>query len=554
MEVVDYLRVLRRRWPLVVGAPVVALVVALAVTIPAIASAQRTLTPYQATHLMLQSSPETANIPLGTIALVASSGRIPQQVVDEIGAGEAARALVADTTVTADAELQVISITATTDDPDAAERVVDTYAGQILAFLRDNAATNGSVGTTLDQQQQRLDTLDEQLATQPAAPQSDLIRAERDQVLRRIGRLTERREQLRQQGGTLDVGLRTLQAGVAVPVDPEGFQPPTTPGPRLLLATLMGLLLGIALAFVVDRADTTIRSRADAESAYAVPVIAEIPRLGRRANRKRALVTTARPGSMAAESYRQLRLGVQVMPRWLLRRSVEPGSLGELVSSRLDLEVDSGRGRVVLVTSPGPGEGKTTTAANLAASFAEIGNSVLLLDCDFRAPQLSAMLKAEAGIGVADYLRHGGGARALAEMARPSFVPNVWVVPAGKAVGNPGELIRPDTDLVTVASTLADIVIVDAGPLLAVNEGATLAPLVDATVLVARAGLTTTESARRASDLVARIEAPVSGSVLVGVSTSELGSRYYYGNYGTKAQTNGHKPQAFPQQPQVLRG
>jgi Mrp family chromosome partitioning ATPase len=163
-------------------------------------------------------------------------------------------------------------------------------------------------------------------------------------------------------------------------------------------------------------------------------------------------------------------------------------------------------------------------------------------------------MRAEPDVGVADYLRRGGGTQLLADMAKPSFVPNVWVVPAGEDVGNPGELLRPDTDLIANAATLADIVIIDAGPLLAVNEGATLAPLVDAVVLVARAGQTSINSARRASEMVARMEAPVSGSVLIGVSASELGNGYYYGNASAKAQTNGHKPQAFPKQPQVLRG
>lgn len=559
MELVDYLRVLRRRWVLVLGAPLVALIVAIGVTMPAITSAQRSLTSYQATDLLLARTATGLAMPLATVALVGSSPEVKQQVIERLGGGDDAAAHVADTTVTADSTLMVVSVTTTSSDPDMAERVADAYAQQILAFVADYVnPTSATAGTdtvtdeTLRERRARVDGLDAQLAVATDATTVAALQKQRDGELRKVGRLIERREQ--EAPGTGGSGLQTLQSATAAPVEAEGFQPPTTPGPRLLLATLMGLLLGIALAFVVDRSDTTVRTRADAETAYAVPVIAEVPRISRRANRKRALVTTTRPGSMAAEAYRQLRLGVQVMPRWLLRRSVEPGSLGDLVSSRLDLEVDTGRGRVVLVSSPGAGEGKTTTVANLAASFAEIGKSVLLLDCDFRAPQLAQMMRAEPAAGVADFLRSAGAAQTLVDLARPSFVPNVWVVPAGEAVGNPGELLRPDTSLLTLAATLADVVIVDVGPLLAVNEGATLAPLADAVVLVARAGNTTDGACRRAADLLARVEAPVVGSVLVGVSAGELGGRYYYGGYGNKSATNGHTPKTFPRQPQVVRG
>lgn len=564
MELVDYLHVLRRRWLLVIGAPVVALAVAIAVTAPMITAAQRSLTSYQATHLLLAGNPATITMPLGTVALVASSPQFRQEVTDQLGGTEQLAEAVESTTVTADGELHIVSVTTTGGDPSTIERVADTYAEHVTTFV--GRYTSAPVTTdaaasrdALAQRRQRLDELDAQLDGATEAGTTLQLSKERDKVLRQVGRLIERREQAR--GGTTGAsGVQTLQTATAAPVDAEGFQPPTTPGPRLLLATAMGLLLGVALAFVVDRSDNTMRSRADAESAYAVPVIAEVPRLPRSVTRKRSLVTATRPGSMAAEAYRQLRLGLQVMPRWLLRRSVEPGSLGELVASRIDIDVSSGRGRIILVSSPGPGEGKTTTVANLAASFAEIGNSVLLLDCDFRAPQLAQVMGADPDVGVADFLRRGGDAQLLVELAKPSFVPNVWVVPAGEAVGNPGELLRPDTDLLELAATIADVVIVDVGPLLAVNEGATLAPLVDALVLVARAGRTTIDAARRAAELAARVEMPVSGSVLVGVRASEMGGRYYYGKYGSRSVTNGarsavngHAPKTFPKQPQVVR-
>lgn len=541
MEFIDYLQVLRRRWLLVVAAPVVALAIAVAITLPSLQSAAARTGEYQAQHLLYRTTPGDTMIPLETVAMVATSGQVKQQVAQRLGGGADAADLIADTSVTADAALRVIAISTIHPDPDIAERVVDSYAAQVLAYFagnRDASASSeaGALERNLDQQQQQVADIDAQLLDVDAgSARAAMLRAARDDLLRRSGRTAER---LAQAGGGVtvdDIGLQTLQAGVAAPADSEGFQPPTTPGPRLLLATMMGLLLGVALAFAVDKLDTRIRTRHDAEEAFRLPVLTEIPRLKRGGRRTRSIVTTTQPTSMAAEAYRVLRLGLQVMSRWVLQTSTTPGSVGDVLARRL--ERTDVQPRVFLVTSPGPGDGKTTTVANLAASFAEVHQRVLLLDCDFRSPQLTRAVGADSGPGVSDYLRSGDRAAALVDLARPSAIHNVWVVPSGESVGNPAELVGPDTSLLRDAAEVADIVIVDVGPLLAVNDGATLAPQADAVVVVARHGQTTMEAARRTSELLARVEAPLAGVALVGVDAAQLGSHYYYS--GNHSATNG---------------
>lgn len=539
MEPFDYLRVLRRRWPLVIGAPVVALGVALAITVPSLASTRVAPQPYEATHVLFHPDPTGAAVPLGTVSLLAGKGDIPRAATERLG-GDDAPSLVANVNVAADADLRIITVTAVLDDPQRAVQLVDVYAEEILAFFDREQDDEDTLAQMLDGQQQQLQDLDDQLADGDLSSAAELsLRDQRDDALRRIGQLSERLNQARN-GGVPSVDLRTLQSGVAVPADPEGFAPPTTPGPRLLLATIMGLLLGVALAFAVDKVDTRIRTRKDAETAFGVPVLAEIPRLPRRARRSRALVTAAKPSSAAAEAYRALRLSAQVMSRWLLHTSVEPGSLGQIVARQIDVDVARPGGQVVFVTSPGPREGKTTTVANLAASFAEVNKTVLVLDCDFRKPQIARLLSVEPGPGLSEYLRMGDRRPALEDLAKPTMVPNVWVIPSGQAIGNPAELLAPDSGLLRDAAQLADVVLVDAGPLLMVSEPATLASQVDTVILVSRVGATTIDAAHRATELLARVQAPVSGVAMVGVTASELGIRAYgyYGD-GGPATTNG---------------
>ena len=106
-------------------------------------------------------------------------------------------------------------------------------------------------------------------------------------------------------------------------------------------------------------------------------------------------------------------------------------------------------------------------------------------------------------------------------------MPGVRVVTNGTFVDNPGELIGPDQDLISQARVLADIVIVDAGPVLAVNDPSALVPQSDAVVVVSRSGKTTEDAAQRAAELLARMEAPVVGVALTGVPRGSSGQPYY---------------------------
>jgi capsular exopolysaccharide synthesis family protein len=179
--------------------------------------------------------------------------------------------------------------------------------------------------------------------------------------------------------------------------------------------------------------------------------------------------------------------------------------------------------RVLLVSSARDGEGKSTVAANLAASIAETGKRVLLVDCDFRRPTVGELLGVPAGPGLRE-LRELDG-RHFAKAIVPTQVPNLALLRSGSAGIAPSWFLVESDWVVDQARDLADIVVIDSGPLIATNEAATLVGSVDALVLTTLSGRVTRSQARRATEQLTRLGALVSGVVLIG---AEGGRRYGY--------------------------
>lgn len=188
--------------------------------------------------------------------------------------------------------------------------------------------------------------------------------------------------------------------------------------------------------------------------------------------------------------------------------------------------------QVILVSSPLPKEGKSTTVASLAVSMAETGRRVLICNADFRAPQVNKAFDLPAGPGLTDLLRGDEGVRHLADLVHPTVIPGVSLVHSGAKVEDAAELIaRQGAQLLEEARAIADVVLVDTAPLLVVSDAAELLPSVDAVVMVARVGQTSRDAARRSYELLDRAGIPVLGVVLIGAKSPM--SYYYGGRYGS---------------------
>ena len=172
---------------------------------------------------------------------------------------------------------------------------------------------------------------------------------------------------------------------------------------------------------------------------------------------------------------------------------------------------------VVMVTSPGPSEGKTTSVANLAAAFAESDAKVLVVNCDFRRPRVHAFL--------------GGDEAEAAKTPVASNYDNIDLFDhhSAELTESPAEILAEQRRMIRRSRTRYDVILLDTAPLLSTNDATEVLAESDLVVLVGRAGKTTKEAADRAAELLDRREAPVLGIALAGVTEGPGGRYYYYG-------------------------
>jgi capsular exopolysaccharide synthesis family protein len=258
-----------------------------------------------------------------------------------------------------------------------------------------------------------------------------------------------------------------------------------------VLAGILGLVLGIGLAMMLEFFDDGIRTKEDAERvAEQRPVLALIPEMPDwRDEHTHYLVSKSSPSSVPAEAYRSLRTAIQFLG---LDRSI----------------------KTVQVTSPSTGEGKTTTVANLAVVMAQAGRRVVVVSCDLRRPRLHEFFNMSNQVGFTSVLL-GESSLQDALQSVPGL-PNLYVLASGQIPPNPSELLsgRRAGELLATLAQNADIVLIDSPPVLPVTDASVLAGHSDAVFMVVAAGISTRSQVARALETLGHIGAPVSGLVL----------------------------------------
>ena len=278
----------------------------------------------------------------------------------------------------------------------------------------------------------------------------------------------------------------------------------SSPRPKLdiALAVLVGLVLGLGLAFLREMLDNTVKDPDELATHSALPVLGMIP-WDRHAVTVPISFRADAHGSRA-EGFRQLRTNLQFV------------------------DIDNPP-KVFAVTSALPQEGKSHTALNFAAALAEAGQRVCLIEADLRKPSLADALGIVGDIGLTAVLI---GRASLADVVQ-QVGDNLEVLVAGAVPPNPSELLNSEAFRHTLRSvrTRADTVVIDTAPLLPVADGAQIAALADATVLVVRAGKTSREEISRAIETLANVDVTPVGVVL-SMAQNHRGSGYnYYQEY-----------------------
>jgi non-specific protein-tyrosine kinase len=513
---VHYLQILRRRLWIFLVPLVLAPVVAYGVTSSQPAS-------YQATTTVLLSNVNLAEIlnglptdqsfaqqpdrALATQATIARSPDIASRAIRSVKASMTAGALLADSSVAPQNNTNLLDFHVTNSNPSLAASLSNAYARSFSQY--SNELQTGPLQTAFNEVTRTLNDL----------------RQKNEQTSPLYRNLLDKQQRL--------AALETLQTPNAVVVRSASGAVQVAPRPShaAILALALGLLVALALVFIVEALDPRVRDEAEIESALNLPLLARIPAAHSARGRTRATSPTLQYGGEAqADAFRMLRTN--------------------LAFASLTRELS-----VFLVTSPRPGDGKTTTSANLAMAAARGGQHVILCDLDAHNPALSEVLAIPRGkVGVTDIVlgratvdralvpvnvRPDGRADALAAYGATQSkkstalgVGRLEALPFGTLQPpDPGEFVAADAvgDLLAHLRTRADLVIVDSAPVLSVGDALALSRHVDGTLLVIRATAASRGDLTEVARLLARTETGCVGFVLTDTRSRTATYGYGYG-------------------------
>jgi polysaccharide biosynthesis transport protein len=419
--------------------------------------------------------------------------------------------LLNSSSVAAEPNVDLLSFSVRDGDPVLARRLATKYAEQFSLYRSE--LDTAALSRTLSEVRGRIRALRSVSDTANVLLLRDLLN----------------KEQQLQTLESLQAANRFVvrDADPAVKVQPK----PVTDG---FIGALIGIALGLALAFLAESLDTRVRSGEEVAERLDLPLLGRIPELPRRLRSRGQLVMLAEPESVPAEAFRMLRTNIDF--------------------ANLEREA-----KVIMLTSAVEGEGKSTTAANLAVAYARAGRRVILAELDLRRPNLGPMLGFPRSVGLVDVLV-GSATLADTVIRVPVDSPGtngtrraatVEFLPAGPASSDVGELFASKRlgGLVEALRERADIVLLDAPPLLLVGDAMALSAQADAIVLVSRLNALRRPTLRELDRVLAATPIEKLGVVLTGEAPP---SGYSYAQYyGPKESSSvfarfgaGRKPQA----------
>ena len=320
--------------------------------------------------------------------------------------------------------------------------------------------------------------------------------------------------------------LKASDVRVVSPATPSNSPYRPSLALNLGLGTLLGLVVAACYTLLRERNDASLRTPGQSVKHLNVPELAVIPsaRIGnseripltlRNLNGANGAALEAKNGLLAASSAAVDKEMVQ----WCQDETMMADAYRSAITSILLSRVNGVSPRVILVTSPRPKAGKTTTVANLGISLAEIGRRVLLIDGDLRRPRLGKLFGLQFATGLSDaLLAEDDGSITLDSVVRPSTVPGLYVLPGGSEPANISKLLHSAhlDSLIELARSQYDFVLIDSPPMMGMADARLLSRNADGVVLISRAGETSPEQLGEAKERLADDGTPVIGTILNG--------------------------------------
>ena len=427
-----------------------------------------------------------------TYASVATTRPNLDAVVKKLGLNETADDLAGNVHASAALDSTLLTITAEDTDPNEAAQIANAVADQLIATSPAVQGRQTDLQSTIDSELQATEAQMKATSDQIDSLTAQSSRTAQDDL--DLQTLNGQLITLRSTYATLLSYSSANASNLLSVVDPA--VPDTTPvAPRTLLNTLLAMALAllatIAAVAAYERFDDRLKSIADAESATGLPTMGGVPhtRATREGESAAATTVLCRPHSLEAEAYRRIRANIGF--------------------ASADQPLKS-----LLVTSPTRGDGRTTTAANLAVAFAQLGRKVILADADLRNPGIHIAFNLDNAHGLSSLLRDER--IDLKTVIQKTDDPNLRVLTSGPLPPNPADLVGSNR-MAAVARQLAadaEIVVFDGPPVEAVADAALLSTLVDGTLLLVDAGRSHKPAVLRAQETLERADARIVGSIV----------------------------------------
>lgn len=461
-----------------------------------------------------------------------------EQVISDLKLTASYSTLAGVVTVQPVRDTQLVTLSVENTDPQLAADVANAIANTFIAQVVQDQL--GQTTASKEILQRQISDLERQIKSTGDAIEQQR-RTAGDQPNTRLSLLQGDLAQYQQTYAQLlrsqqDMALAEAKAANNVKLAEPAVRPEKPVRPNVLLNTLIaaavGLVLTLGVAFLLEYLDDAVKTPELAEAATGLHTLAAVALAGGARTKKNdakagseRILFAQEQHSPIAEAFRGLR-------------------------TNIEFALVDGAARTLMVTSPNPGEGKSTITVNLAIVIAQTGKRVLLIDADLRRPTLHRTFSIGNHQGLTNLLARTD--TAIDEVVRTSPFPNLSVMTSGPIPPNPSELLGSNRmeALLAKLSEQFDLVLVDTPPVLAVTDPVVVAPKTDGVVVVVDSAKTSLDALRRTREALGRANANILGIVLNKLTTKS-GSYYYYyyrSYYGSKdtattvpgASSNGH--------------